>query len=350
MIQEYLFTDDKYKKEIESFDVINNKIQKEITIIENSSCWTLCLSADGENEEIAKLLDTLNAQICEKYKPTVLSNGCSAYFNKSLYPIVNEFERKLRKLLYLASALQGDSDSQRVIKDIEAKDLGKIFEALFSDPDFVKSVKDQVNQKFTWKFTRNELLASIQSMEENTLWDALLGTGRVRTLRKKFTELRTYRNDVMHAHNINLTQFKLAKRLFQQVNIELDIAIGELIGAKEENEITTPTDFNSKLSSALMSLQNHSDIGEFSEKLNSTLTTLQNSSMAEILNGGNSSTSTPEFIKTLFAIENINRYISNPKYIKAISNIVALQNGLSKINSDNLSQNNGTVQEDEGED
>ena len=147
MTQEYLFINEKYKKEIESFTV-SDKVQKKIKIIENSSCWTLSLNIDGENEEIAKLLDSLNIQICQNYKPTVLSNGCSAYFNKSLYPIVNEFERKLRKLLYLASALQGDNDSYKVINDIESKDLGEIFEALFSDSDFVKKVKEQINKKY----------------------------------------------------------------------------------------------------------------------------------------------------------------------------------------------------------
>ena len=72
---------------------------------------------------------------------------------------------------------------------------------------------------------------------------------------KRFGELRIYRNDVMHAHNINLTQYRSAKRLFQKVNEELDVAIGKMIGAKEENESVTPADFNSALSSALSSIQ-----------------------------------------------------------------------------------------------
>lgn len=340
MTQEYLFINEKYKKEIESFTV-SDKVQKKIKIIENSSCWTLSLNIDGENEEIAKLLDSLNIQICQNYKPTVLSNGCSAYFNKSLYPIVNEFERKLRKLLYLASALQGDNDSYKVINDIESKDLGEIFEALFSDSDFVKKVKEQINKK-TWNFTRDELIACIESLKENTLWDTLLGTERVKTLRKKFNELRNYRNDVMHAHNINLNQFKLAKRLFQKVNAELDIAIRELIGAKEENEPTTPVDFNRKLSSALMSLQDYSSIDDLSSKLNSTIMSLQNRPEAKLyseiekLNNKIQSAFSPELIKTLSAIENIENYISNPQYIKAISNwekIIALQNNIASASN-----------------
>lgn len=63
----------------------------------------------------------------------------------------------------------------------------------------------------------------------------------------------------MHAHNINLMQYRSAKRLFQKVNVELDGAIGKLIGAKEENETITPVDFNSTLGSALSSIQSQID-------------------------------------------------------------------------------------------
>lgn len=257
MIQEYLFTTEEYRAEVECFTV-PSMIQKEITNIENSSCWTLCLSIDSESEEAAKLLDPLNTQIYERYKPTILSNECSAYFNKSLFPIVNEFERKLRKLLYLASALQGDNGAHKVIIDLESKDLGEIFVTLFSDSNFVKCVKEKINQK-TWQFTRDELFTLIKKLDENTLWDTLLGCDCAETLRKQFGELRAYRNDVMHARNINLMHYRSAKRLFQKVNVELDDAIGKLIGAKEENETITPVDFNSTLGSALSSIQSQID-------------------------------------------------------------------------------------------
>ena len=257
MIQEYLFTVDEHKAELESF-AVSEKIHKEISTIENSPCWTLCLSIDSESKEAAKLLDSLNSQICDQFNPTVLSNGCSAYFNKSLYPIVNEFERKLRKLLYLASALQGDDDVHKVIIDLESKDLGKIFVALFSDSGFVKCVKEKINQK-TWQFTRAELLTAIEELEEKPLWDTLLGCECVKTLREQFGELRKYRNDVMHAHNINQEEFRTAKGLFEKVNEELGVAIGKLIGAKEENEAIIPADFNGTLGAALSAMQNQVD-------------------------------------------------------------------------------------------
>lgn len=254
MIQEYLFTSDKYKDDIEDL-VVPEKVTKEVVAIENSECWTLSISVAGEGKNAAKMLDPLNRQVCDKYKPTILTNECSAYFNKALYPIVNEFERKLRKLLYLASALNGDEDSQKVIVRLEERELGKIFEILFSDEAFVKKAKETVNRTLSWQFTRLELLDAINKLDEKKLWIILLGDDCAKTLCGSFSELRNYRNDVMHAHNIDYERFNKAEKLFKKVNAELDLAIGKLIGAKEENAEVTPVDFNSTLSSALETRQ-----------------------------------------------------------------------------------------------
>lgn len=254
MIQEYLFTSAEYKTELESL-VVSEKVTKKVITLENSECWTLSISVDGEGKDAAKLLDPLNRQICEKYKPTVLTNECSAYFNKALYPTVNEFERKLRKLLYLASSLQGDDNSHNVIVRLEEQDLGTIFETLFSDSTFVKKAKETVTKTLSWQFTREELVNAINKIDEHKLWTVLLGDDCVETLCKSFSNLRNYRNDVMHAHNIDYERFNTAQKLFKKVNEELDSAIGKLIGAKEDNTEITSVDFNSTLSSALAAIQ-----------------------------------------------------------------------------------------------
>lgn len=80
------------------------------------------------------------------YKPTVLSDGCSAYYNKFLYPYFNEFECKLRKLLYLKRALSEDKRDSETIKDLESKDLGAIFALLFADRQFNQDVRERVKK------------------------------------------------------------------------------------------------------------------------------------------------------------------------------------------------------------
>lgn len=258
MLQEYLFTSDQHKADIETVEFVE-KVKKSLRRMENSACWILVLEVKGESEDAAKLLDPINTQICEKYAPTVLTNECSCYFNKSLFPIINEFERKLRKLLYLASALQDDSNDREVISNLETEELGKLFETLFSDSEFVKSAKEAINRK-TWKFTKKEVLDAIRNIDEHTCWDALLGPTCVKTLREHFGELRRYRNDVMHAHNINYTQYRAAKQMFMKTNKELDIAIDNLIGIRADNKSTVSIDFNSVLSKALAMPANKIDM------------------------------------------------------------------------------------------
>ena len=321
MIQEYLFTSDKYKDDIEDL-VVPEKVTKEVVAIENSECWTLSISVAGEGKNAAKMLDPLNRQVCDKYKPTILTNECSAYFNKALYPIVNEFERKLRKLLYLASALNGDEDSQKVIVRLEERELGKIFEILFSDEAFVKKAKETVNRTLSWQFTRLELLDAINKLDEKKLWTILLGDDCAKTLCGSFSELRNYRNDVMHAHNIDYERFNKAEKLFKKVNAELDLAIGKLIGAKEENAEVTPVGFNSTLSSALETRQSQvytNSLLDVSEALKSIMS--------------NQPIISPELSESLSQIGRfaIGEYTLKPEVTTAIANlgkIAALQSDI----------------------
>ena len=96
-------------------------------------------------------------------------------------------------------------------------------------------------------------------LDENKLWTILLGDDCAKTLCESFSELRNYRNDVMHAHDIGYERFNAAQKLFKKVNNELDLAIGKLIGAKEANTDVTPADFNSTLSSALAAVHSQVD-------------------------------------------------------------------------------------------
>ena len=56
MVQEYLFTSDQYKADLENL-IISPKVTKEITKFENSKCWTLLISVPGVSLDAAKTLD-----------------------------------------------------------------------------------------------------------------------------------------------------------------------------------------------------------------------------------------------------------------------------------------------------
>lgn len=255
MEQEYLFVDERQIGDVKGFE-LGDGITTDLIEIKGGKCWVWILKCKGENEKVARELDRINKEICEKFNPTILINGCSAYFNKSLFPLINEFERKLRKLLYLASSLKEHKDLNNLITNLESKDLGSIFNSLFTDDVFFRSVKQKIN-KMTWNFTRDEVLCEIRSVEENVLWDSWLGKNCAETLRKNFDVVREHRNHVMHAHNIDYTQFQYARKLFNDINTELDSAIGELLGIIDDDKIVMSTqDFYNRVATSKPSLSN----------------------------------------------------------------------------------------------
>lgn len=248
MKQEYLFVEDTHKAEVESYKPEN--VRCSIQNIEDSSCWIAVYEASGENLPSAKILSKINDYITSKFHPTILTNESAAYFNKSLYPYFNEFERKLRKLLYLKSALQHDATASQNIKALESKDLGTIFELLFTDTQFIKDVKKSINEK-SWQFTRDELINTINNLSENTVWDSLIGHETISVLRSDFIRVKNYRNDVMHAHNMDAASYTSALGIIKKINDQLDDELNKLVKSPEKAEADNAQLFNPTLNQAL---------------------------------------------------------------------------------------------------
>lgn len=312
MVQEYLFTNKEYRETIEKYSVQQDNIKLDIEEIENSDCWIAKFSTVKNDEASAKCLSALNGDIVQKYHPTVLTNDSSAYFNKVLFPYVNEFERKLRKLLYLKSALSSNPKDAETIKNLEEKDLGEIFTLLFSDTKFVNGVKKSVNDR-TWQFTKAEILESIQNLIENTLWDDLMDEGAVPTLRSKFADLKGFRNDVMHAHNMDTKAYSTAKKLIKKINAQLDSEIGKIIVEKEtENKSCSQTsrDFNTLMSNAMKTMDEQKTAATLMEQLSQ----IQSSAALIDTNGMRAALKELEAISNIPEIHNISKYISSSEF------------------------------------
>lgn len=264
MIQEYLFTGDEYRSAVEEYTV--DSCAKEIYDIDNSDCWIVIFSKNGKNENSAKMLSAVHSYVVRNFHPIVLRNECSAYYNKALYPHFNEFERKLRKLLYLKSALSGNVKEGIEIKDLEIKDFGEIFNLLFSDSNFVKNTRASVNEK-TWQFTKEEIIATIQKISENTVWDSLIGKDAVSLLRSNFVKVKAYRNDVMHAHDMETSEYIDAGRLIKEINKQLDTEISKLIFSKEKLENEPTENFNVTLANAFRDMNQAQGIVDWQEQL-----------------------------------------------------------------------------------
>ncbi|MBR0200034.1 MAG: hypothetical protein IJQ42_07730 [Oscillospiraceae bacterium] len=258
MIQEYLLQDNAERESIQQYNPVNT--QKSLFSAGNSDVWFVQFSVDGENEAIAKQLSEIDEHMRSTFHVSVLENGCSAYFGKRLYPLVSEFEYKLRKILYLTSALNRDGKTDGLISDLESKDFGQIFSLLFIDSSFMSKVKDEVKSRNRDYFSKADVLASIETIEEVKLWDSLVGKDAVPTLQKHFTEVRDYRNDVMHSQHLSWAQFREMLGMFKRMNKELNAALHK-IEIAESKTPSKPT-FNQMLESALRVQEQWAAMGE----------------------------------------------------------------------------------------
>lgn len=235
MILEYLFFDKTQRKNIESFNheletsyADNNKnFPFLITYgdFKRLECWTVRYERSENNEATARQISEISSRICQEFSPTILTDESSEYFNKNLYPLINKFERLLRKLLYLKVSQCDEEKFRSIITDIDQKDFGEIYMLLFVDNTFRANARDKIKKLNT----QAEMIQAINALQENTAWHILVGDTALSIIKNNFNLLKEYRNDVMHAHNIKWENFKKAKELFTDANIELENELNLLL-------------------------------------------------------------------------------------------------------------------------
>ena len=247
MIQEYLLLKNDEIKAIK--ECKPNEVKLRSFSANKGKCRYVQFSVEGDNEEVAKTLSKLDDTIREKFHVTILESGCAAYFNKRLYPTINNFEIKLRKLLYLTSAINKKDNTNKNITNLETQDFGSIFSMFFIDNNFMNKVKEHIKSLNQEYFVKTDILSFIEAIEEKTLWDKLLGENAVPTLRNRFNDIRVFRNDVMHSHLINWERYRDIQELYNTVNSELDKALLDI--EIVESKAPSRPDFNSALEQAL---------------------------------------------------------------------------------------------------
>ena len=232
MIQEYLFVSDEKIEDIKKYNV--KDVKKTCVQIKNTNSWIVTFSIKSDSMESAKVLSNANDYIVKTYKPTVLMNGSAAYFTKRLYPLAADFERSLRKLLYLKTVISKSKAAEKYIQNLEEKNLDDIKAILFYDKGFYENVHKVINQKKV--FRKDEILSAINNFDEKTVWQALFPDNPPKHLKEQFSTIMLYRNDIMHSHNINLAEYESIKTLFEQINEEISTAINNLLEQELDNE------------------------------------------------------------------------------------------------------------------
>ena len=186
-----------------------------------------------DDEEKAKKLDQLSKRISDKYADLykIVSSESSQYFCEKIYPLIVKIETKLRYALYVSRALFEDGNvdknsfkiGQKIKKEMEETDFGEIYEAVFTDSDLQGKVKEINGQKLT----KADLIKKVESVEENTLWDQIVGAN-YNYIVEHFLEIKNYRNDVMHNHLLTYKLLTNHSSYSNKTNI-MDVLGGMLV-------------------------------------------------------------------------------------------------------------------------
>lgn len=235
MILEFLFFDKRQREQVEQFNREQSSAVSEDTqtpLLEISykdfdgcECWIVRYEKKGNSEKDAKESSEIVMRICQTFSPVIVTDESSEYFNKSLYPLVNKFERLLRKFLYLKVSQCDENRFRNIVTDIDKKDFGDIYTMLFVDSNFRTEARDKIKKLNT----RAEMFEAIDSLQESTAWHVLVGDAVLSIIKDNFDLLKEYRNDVMHAHNISWDKYKKAKKLFSDANTALQNEISQLL-------------------------------------------------------------------------------------------------------------------------
>lgn len=185
-----------------------------------------------DDEEKAKKLDQLSKRISDKYADLykIVSSESSQYFCEKIYPLIVKIETKLRYALYVSRALFEDGNvdknsfkiGQKIKKEMEETDFGEIYEAVFTDSDLQGKVKEINGQKLT----KADLIKKVESVEENTLWDQIVGAN-YNYIVEHFLEIKNYRNDVMHNHLLTYKQYIREQKVLNSAIEEFDKVIND---------------------------------------------------------------------------------------------------------------------------
>ena len=160
--------------------------------------------------------------------------------------MINEFERKLRKYLYLKICIynEGLDDEKKItIEDknkdnkknnknkmvlykLESMDFGDLYIRLFTDENVIKSFNQKVQSRVS---SKSYYIGVLSEIEENTIWDTIKGVREDDCIKNNFLTITDYRNDTMHAHNVAYSDYLKQKNMFKKANEFLDNEIDRII-------------------------------------------------------------------------------------------------------------------------
>lgn len=238
MIIEFLYKDNTYESIIDGINESLNFEENEITYkpIVQVGLNIFSFSKSGDNETTAKKLDEIKNQVFQLLDPDnmfVITDEVSSYFCQRLYPQMANFERRLRKVLYIASIKSNDEKAISVCRQIEQQEFAQIYQMLFSDAEYVMEAKKIVNSKSP-EFSKHDILKQLKDISESTLWNKLFN-GQYSYIPENFLDIKDGRNKVMHSRNISFDDYTSIKNNLEKSNRILKQIECDLLEKKNDN-------------------------------------------------------------------------------------------------------------------
>ncbi len=211
---EFLYKDNTYESIINGLNTLLNLEENEITYtpIVQVGLNIFSFVKNGDNEPTAKKLDEIKEIISQSLDSNnlfIITDDVSSYFCQRLYPQMANFERGLRKVLYLASIKSQDEKAISVCKQIEEQEFAQMYQVLFSDTGYVTEARKIVNSK-TPELSKHDIIKQLNDIVESTLWDKLFNA-QYSYIPENFLEIKDGRNKIMHSRNISFEEYNIIK-------------------------------------------------------------------------------------------------------------------------------------------
>lgn len=254
----------KYKKKeyAISYQYVEHECEK---VESDAEMHSLTIELEGKNKaRIAEVLDTVHRSIFnhdekKNYDIIVSYDGISKYYCDRAYPLLNEFERQIRNLIFKLltrsfgalwlekTATQEQQDSLKAKLQIKSKPLRNqkmIEEALYemdikelenylflprSDMSITELRTDEFTNEKLSELSQESAIELIQKLRPTSIWERYFDKEvSIPNLQEKLDSIRNYRNKVAHAKHFHKDDYNACKEILDEILPQLEIAIQDI--------------------------------------------------------------------------------------------------------------------------
>jgi hypothetical protein len=246
-----------FNNRINTGDFKYKKMNIQYKILSVDSVYYLDIIIDGAKKNIISCLTDFNdiflkeGKFNKKYIPIISYDYISEEYCNKVYPILNKFERKFRKLLFLIftsnfkelyfekmasedliknvkGRIKNKNEEYRIQNYFYSVDIGMLREFLFDKQWTIIEEEKQnelLKQDFS-KMTNDEIQKAIKDLEPKNNWDRFFNNkGFSEDIEESMSLINELRNTVAHNKLLNKNEYLLLKNNLVKLITEIDKAI-----------------------------------------------------------------------------------------------------------------------------